>query len=148
MTDPLDVYRDRREQGRERLRAAGFPTSADDEAAPPEPGSNADPEPDPIELDALRREIAREKGVPPTLAGRLNGESRAELEADAEKLLELVERVDPGPRTGLSAGARGGSGSLVNPPPGGAGEQTMDDAIRAWAAGRRAEGRDPHLPGT
>jgi hypothetical protein len=60
-------------------------------------------------LEALRLQVATEKGLPAPLAGRLNGTTKEELEADADGLLELVKQDTPPPRRGstdASAGTR------------------------------------------
>lgn len=44
---------------------------------------------------ALRLEVAAAKGLPPSIAGRLKGKTRAELEADADELLTLVGKGNP-----------------------------------------------------
>lgn len=43
------------------------------------------------DFEKLRSDIAAEKGVPAHLAGRLRGESKEELEADAEELLAAIK---------------------------------------------------------
>lgn len=55
-----------------------------------------------LEALALRREIAEAKGLPLAAAARLSGETREELEADADQLAELIghdttpsQRPDP-----------------------------------------------------
>ena len=52
----------------------------------------------------LRLRVALEKKVPADLIDRLRGGTKEELEADADKLLELVKPADPGP--GLDGGTR------------------------------------------
>ena len=45
---------------------------------------------DGLEATMLRKDIALEKGLPANLASRLKGETREELEADADALVELL----------------------------------------------------------
>jgi len=66
------------------------------------------------ELRALRVEVAAAKGLPANIAGRLQGATREELEADAEELMRTLAppaqqhqrpRTDPGHRsTGPATG--------------------------------------------
>ena len=48
------------------------------------------------EQQRLRLEIATEVGLPPTLAGRLTGDDREALVADAQALLPLLKPATPG----------------------------------------------------
>ncbi len=48
------------------------------------------------EARALRLEVAASKGLPLTLADRLRGDKREEMEADAEGLLPLLKLGNPG----------------------------------------------------
>lgn len=56
-----------------------------------EPGA----EPDPTDPAELRRLIASERGVPPTAVDRLRGDTREEVEADCDALLQTVAPVAP-----------------------------------------------------
>ena len=76
---------------------------------------------DEAELRALRAEIASEKGLGPTLARRLLGATREEIEADADALLEAVK------------GAGG------TPPPAGRPRETL----RSGTTGSEHEEHDP-----
>lgn len=69
----------------------------------------------------LRYRIALEKQIPAELMDRLRGNTKEEMEADADKLLELVR-----PTPGLDGGAR----EPVN-------ETNMDSVIRNRARGTR-----------
>jgi len=64
-----------------------------------------------IEAHAIRLEVAAEKGLTPAQAKRLVGTSRAELEADADELLETFKPAAPAEEpTGLPSldlGTRG-----------------------------------------
>ena len=78
-----------------------------------------------LEVRQLRSEVAVDKKLPPKLAGRLTGETREEIEADADSLLEDL-----------------GTLPVETPPPGDGGARTpvqpkdLDDQIReAEAAG-------------
>ena len=77
-------------------------------AQPPEPETPpAEPEPDatpatPPALDEAARlrlaiEIGGDKGLHPALLSRLQGNTRAELEADADRLAQVVQRAPAGP---------------------------------------------------
>lgn len=60
------------------------------------------------ESKLLRYEVAAAKGIDVKLAGRLTGETREELEADAESLLDLIGATAPKtPKPDPSQGARG-----------------------------------------
>lgn len=59
------------------------------------------------ELRADRLEVAAAKGLSPSLAARLVGETREELEADADELLKVVKPSDGG---GAAEGDRRGAG--------------------------------------
>lgn len=61
-----------------------------------ERASKAEAELERISADRLRLEVAFEKKLPAELAGRLQGASREELEADADALRELVVARGPG----------------------------------------------------
>ena len=58
-------------------------------------------------LEALRLQVATEKGLPAPLAGRLNGATKEELEADAASLLELVKLDTSQTRRGSTDAAAG-----------------------------------------
>lgn len=58
------------------------------------------------EANALRLSVAADKKLPPSLAKRLTGTTREELEADAEELLESVKPSDESDKGG--GGERGG----------------------------------------
>lgn len=57
------------------------------------------------ERQALVRQVALDKGLPKALAGRLQGKTQAELEADADELLKLVPAGPSGPRPDPTQGA-------------------------------------------
>lgn len=59
-------------------------------------------------IERLRLEVAGAKGVPPALAGRLQGDDRAAMEKDADAILAA-----------LTEAAKGARGPGVPPPPGG-----------------------------
>lgn len=73
----------------------------------------------------LRLEVAAEKQLPAKLAARLSGDTREELEADADELLALV-KSDSSSTTSFDGGARESTATASD----------MNAAIRA-AAGRR-----------
>lgn len=50
-----------------------------------------------LRLGALRREVADAKGIPAAMAGRLQGATRDELEADAAELAKLLPKPDAAP---------------------------------------------------
>lgn len=59
-------------------------------------------------LKALRYEVAAERGLPLTAAGRLQGETKEELAADADELIALLgEQKNSTPRPDPSQGSRG-----------------------------------------
>lgn len=58
------------------------------------------------EARLLRAEIAAEKGLPAALAARLTGDTKEELEADAEQLLALVGKPAPGKSADALVGTR------------------------------------------
>jgi hypothetical protein len=67
------------------------------------------------ESQVLRSEVATAKGVPAALAGRLQGSTREELEADADDLLSHLPTAPPGagakvPPVDAVAGTAGGHG--------------------------------------
>lgn len=68
------------------------------------------------ETRALRLEVAAEKGLTPAQAKRLVGASRAELEADADELLETFKPADPG-QVSLDLGQRATSTLPLNGDP-------------------------------
>ena len=83
------------------------------------------------DLQALRLEVALEKGLPANLAARLQGSDRESLETDADSLSELVASKPNGQvRSDPSQGAKPGTGSQD---PG----QAFADALN------RARGRTP-----
>lgn len=57
-----------------------------------------------LETKLLRLEVAADKKVPSSLAARLQGETKEELEADAD---ELLKQVRPESATDFDQGARG-----------------------------------------
>lgn len=61
------------------------------------------------QTSALRFQVAAAKGLPPELAGRLQGATEAELTEDADKLVALIPGTQPGarPAVDLRQGARG-----------------------------------------
>lgn len=66
-----------------------------------------------LQSQNLRLQVALDKGMPATLAGRLQGSTREELEADADTLLGLVGTPQSGilrpiPSQGTSGGAGNG----------------------------------------
>lgn len=80
------------------------------------------------ESQLLKLSVALEAGLPHTMAARLQGSTKAELEKDAE---ELAKQLNVGPRrtTNGNAGDGGGAGAE-------GGSDNMDDWIRG-RAGRR-----------
>lgn len=74
------------------------------------------------ETRALRFEVALEKGVPHTMALRLIGGTREELEADADNVLKLMGTPAPFKEQGKG----------TTPPPAGT---SISDAIRSLALG-------------
>lgn len=77
-------------------------------------------------LNSTRLHVALTKGLPPELAARLQGNTEAEMEADAESLLALV-KANGGGSVDMGQGARGN----------GAPPDDMNARLRA-AAGRTA----------
>lgn len=73
------------------------------------------------EAKLLRFEVATKKKLPLELADRLQGKNKTELEADADRLLELVK-----PNGKPEGDADGGKGE-------GGGGQTFNDLMRATA---------------
>lgn len=63
--------------------------------------------------EALVASVALEKGLPASLARRLQGESRDELEADAEELLSQFPQQSGGPRAPRVDPSQGSSGGRV-----------------------------------
>ncbi len=49
-----------------------------------------------MERDNIRKDVALEKGLPSDFVKRLQGETKEELEADADKLLEMIEDAKKG----------------------------------------------------
>lgn len=70
------------------------------------------------EKRALRAEVASEKGLPPKLAARLQGDTREELEADADELLEFAtaDNTREAGAGSFRGGQRGGSGGIGGKP--------------------------------
>lgn len=66
------------------------------------------------ETRAARLEVAADKGLSPRLAARLMGETREELEADAD---ELLAQLKPGGSSGSGNGSGDGKGSGAGPDP-------------------------------
>jgi hypothetical protein len=64
---------------------------------------------DGAELKALKYEVAADKGIDLKLAGRLNGSTKAELEADADNLKALLGAKPGSPKPDSSQG-KGGDG--------------------------------------
>jgi len=64
------------------------------------------------ETKLLRFEVAAEKGLPLSLAGRLQGSTKEELSADADKLKQDFGITDDG---GVSAGGSGFDGGVRRP---------------------------------
>jgi hypothetical protein len=125
MTDDADIRRTKAQVSRSvdawmRRRLGG--------GSPP----SAAPEP---EHDDLRAEVAEHVGLPPNLAGRLEGDSASDLFADARRmaadLAELHAEPDPEPVT-FDGGAR------AAPPPAGPSADSLirgqRDAQRIFAA--------------
>lgn len=61
------------------------------------------------ELKALRLEVGQQKGLPPTLAQRLSGSTREELEADADLVLSDLKQAARPIAPNLDATAGGAS---------------------------------------
>lgn len=87
---------------------------------------------DALEAQNARFEVAAEKGLPVKFANRLVGTTRAELEADAAK---LIEEFGLQANDGSSGGGRGTSFD-AGVRSGGSGKTGMNEMIRE-AAGRR-----------
>lgn len=64
------------------------------------------------ELAALRQKVAAEKGLPPALADRLQGETADDIAADADALLAALPRPAA---PGLNGGVRGAGGAAMTP---------------------------------
>lgn len=63
------------------------------------------------ELNLARTQVAYEKGIPAELVPRLRGDTREELEADADALLEIVGKREPeAPRKPKPVGSLGTGG--------------------------------------
>lgn len=82
----------------------------------------------------LRHEVAAAKGLPGTFVERLRGDTREDLEADADV---LIEQLGEQATTRTSRSAAFDAGARGRPADGGATPPDMDDAIR------RAAGRHP-----
>ena len=67
------------------------------------------------ERRALVASVALEKGLPASLARRLQGETQAELEADAEELLAQFPQTDNGPRRPAPDASQGSSATGRSP---------------------------------
>jgi hypothetical protein len=65
----------------------------------------------PLELENLRLRVAVEKKLPGELIDRLRGEDREEIEADADKLLQLVAKTNGSRGSDTDQGARGNGGA-------------------------------------
>jgi len=79
-----------------------------------------------LTLDALRKDIAAEKGLPAKFAARLSGTSREELEADADDLLEVLPKPQKSPASNKPVESLKGGGKA-----GGEAELTADDIVKA-----------------
>lgn len=78
------------------------------------------------EAKLLRYEVASEKKVPPQAVDFLKGTTKEELEASADKLLELVaERTESDPQPDFDGGAREPATDPKKP------EQAHDEAVLA-----------------
>lgn len=88
------------------------------------------------DLDLLRRDVAGEKGLNPTLARRLQGTTREELEADADDLRSQIGPAVPEPsipktpKPDRSAGSAGANGRPT----------TVADAMRDLRARQASTG--------
>ena len=67
------------------------------------------------ERRALVASVALEKGLPASLARRLQGETQADLEADADELLAQFPQKDDGPRRPAPDVSQGSSASGRSP---------------------------------
>lgn len=99
------------------------------------------PDLDPMELRALRAEVALEKGLPAKHAARLVGGSREELLADADQL-----RTDlglGGQQQGAAPSFDGGQqGDRIPASAGGPGAAGHAEALRRFGAASLASGVD------
>lgn len=68
------------------------------------------------ERRALVASVALEKGLPASLARRLQGETQADLEADAEELLAQFPQTDNGPRRPAPDASQGSSATTGRSP--------------------------------
>lgn len=80
----------------------------------------------------LRLEVASSKGLPAELVARMQGNSREELEADAEELLTLVKPVKPS--GGFDGGVRGSTEATTTKTPG----EAHNDFLTQVVLGGRA----------
>lgn len=83
------------------------------------------------ETKLLRFEVAAEKGLPINLAGRLQGSTKEELAADADKLKADFGFADGGESAGAPGGFDGGPRRPVKAAP-----KSMNEFIGRAAAGR------------
>lgn len=67
------------------------------------------------ERRALVASVALEKGLPASLARRLQGETQAELEADADELLAQFPQTEAGPRRPAPDASQGSSATGRSP---------------------------------
>lgn len=63
------------------------------------------------EKTTLKQQVALEKGLPAKWVSRLTGETKAELEADADAILADIKPDSTTPKPDLSQGPRGGAGA-------------------------------------
>lgn len=75
-------------------------------------------------LALLRHEVAATKNIPATLAARLQGSTREEMEADAEALAKLLPQSSPEPS--------GPQGLRITPGPGAGAMSSDESAARAF----------------
>lgn len=65
---------------------------------------------DKLKLDALRKDVAADKGLPAKFASRLSGDSREDLEADADDILEAMPKQVKSPASQKPAAQLKGGG--------------------------------------
>lgn len=72
---------------------------------------------DKAERELLRSRVALEKGLPPNLAARLQGDDEAALAADADELMALMPRdtTSRAPRPDMSQGSSSKGGGAAQP---------------------------------
>lgn len=69
-----------------------------------------------LKFEKLRDKVAQEKKLPAKLAARLRGATQAELEADADELLEAMPKAATPPATGMPEPVGGGAPKPADAP--------------------------------